>query len=154
MKNIHDLLLESLKSYNWELIYDDDFLVKYVFEDISGNEYLVEFKNDYETVNGKKSLSNQYEGLFFLKNDDGYSVSSIVNVNPYRTIKTVLGDIMNDFISRKSWVKAIRMEGLAKDYEKDFITQRTKLYLRFLTRNPIKNFKLVNYGNRIKLIRQ
>jgi hypothetical protein len=80
-------------------------------------------------------------------------VSKIVNANPYRTLETVLGEILPDFIKRKSWVTTIRIEGLSKDLEKNFISQRTRLYVRYLSRNPIPNFKLETNGNTIKLIK-
>lgn len=143
--------LKSVESYKWEFISDDNFIVKYSFLDSMDNEYLVEFKNDYDTVGDRKVLSKQYELLYFVKDDDNYNVRKIVNVNPYRTLKTILDDILNDFLKRKSWISSIRMQGLDKDFEKDFITQRTKLYVRYLQRNPIPNFELKQYGNTLKL---
>lgn len=151
LKSLYELLLEAVESYKWEFISDDDFIVKYSFLDSMGNEYLVEFKNDYDTVNDKKVLSKQYELVYFVKDNDNYNVRKIVNVNPYRTLKTILNDILNDFLKRKSWINSIRMQGLGKDFEKDYITQRTKLYIRYLQRNPIPNFELKQYGNTLKL---
>lgn len=151
LKSIYNILIESVEPYQWKFISDSDYVVKYSFEDINGNEYLVEFKNDYEKIGDRKILSNQYELVYFVKDDNDYNVRKIVNVNPYRTLKTILNDILNDFLKRKSWINSIRMQGLGKDFEKDYITQRTKLYVRYLQRNPIPNFELKQYGNTLKL---
>jgi hypothetical protein len=144
-------IYESIESYKWEFISDNDFLVKYTFTDLSGNEYLVEFKNDYDKVGDKKILSKQYEISYFVKDGENYNVKKIVNVNPYRTLKTILDEILIDFLNRKPWINSIRIEGLRKDSERDFITKRTKLYMRYLERNPVSGFTLKQIGNTIKL---
>ena len=46
MKHLNSIyiLLEAVDAYNWELISDESNKVKYNFEDLQGNQYLVEFK--------------------------------------------------------------------------------------------------------------
>lgn len=141
--------LEEVKSYSYELISDDPKLVKYGFVDIESNNYLVEFKN----ISNSKSLGTTYELVYFVEDETGYSVSKIVNVNIYSVLQTIFKDILTDFISRFSWAKSIFFIGLAKDREKNFITLRTKIYMRYLTRNPVSGFRVSQVGNTIRLNR-
>ena len=148
LSSIYDLLLEGVESYTFELVSDNPKMVKYSFEDIVGNKYLVEFKNIPILRTG--DLSTTYELLYFVLNDDHYSVSKVVNVNPYRVLKTVFGDILNDFTNRFR-VKTIYFVGLAKEREREYISSRTKMYVRYLTMNPIPGYRLQNAVNSIKL---
>jgi len=148
---ISNLLMESIESYQWELISDTDTITQYNFYDLVDNKYLVQFKS---LPGLKGGLSTSWELTYFVKSDDGsYSVSKLVNVNPYRTLKTVFGDILNDFIKIKSWVKIISLEGLSKEREREYISQRTKMYVRYLERNPISGYRLSHYNNNISLIK-
>ena len=148
LSSIYDLLLEGVESYAFELVSDNPKMVKYSFEDVVGNRYLVEFKNIPILRTG--DLSTTYELLYFVLNDDHYSVSKVVNVNPYRVLKTVFGDILNDFTNRFR-VKTIYFVGLAKEREREYISSRTKMYVRYLTMNPIPGYRLQNAVNSIKL---
>lgn len=148
LSSIYDLLLEGVESYTFELVSDNPKMVKYSFEDIVGNKYLVEFKNIPILRTG--DLSKTFELLYFVLNDDHYSVSKVVNVNPYRVLKTVFGDILNDFTNRFR-VKTIYFVGLAKEREREYISSRTKMYVRYLTMNPIPGYRLQNAVNSIKL---
>jgi hypothetical protein len=148
MKHINNykLFLES-KSYSNSLIKDDNFYVDYTFEDDLGNRFLVQFKN---ITIGKGHLSKEYTMSYFVWDDDiqDWSVSKLVESNPWRILSTVLGDITNDFLKRKSFIcNKLQFEGLAKENEKGYMTQRTKMYLRHLENNPIPNFRMSNYGN-------
>lgn len=148
MKHIHNynLFLES-KSYPNSLIKDDNFYVDYTFEDDLGNRFLVQFKN----INiGKGNLSKEYTMSYFVWDNEteDWSVSKLAESSPWKIVSTVLGDIINDFLKRKSFIcNKLQFEGLAKENEKNYMTQRTKMYLRYLTNNPIPNFKMTNYGN-------
>ena len=151
LSSIYDLLLEGVESYPFELESNNAKMIKYSFEDVVGNRYLVEFKNIPILRTG--DLSTTYELLYFVLNDDHYSVSKVVNVNPYRVLKTVFGDILNDFTNRFSWVKTIYFVGLAKEREREYISSRTKMYVRYLNMNPVPGYKLQNAGNSIQLIK-
>jgi hypothetical protein len=151
LKNIHNFILESVKSYDFEIISSDPFLFKYSFNDIVGNKYLVEFKNI--PIQKVDKLSNVYELLYYVEDEGSYTVYKLVNVNPYKTLKTVFGDILNDFSNRCPWVKEIFFVGLAKEKEKDYITSRTKVYKRYLDMNPPKGFRVRQGGNAIQLRR-
>lgn len=149
LSSIYDLLLESIESYEFQLLSDDPMLFKYSFIDAVGNKYLVELKN--KPVGKVGILSNIYELVYFVEDKGEYSVSKIVNVNPYRVLQTVFGDILNDFISRCSWAKTIYFIGLSKDRERDYVSSRTRVYMRYLTMNPVPGFNLQVAGNEIKL---
>jgi len=157
--NIYDMkhlisykIFESIDSYNWKIVSNGDKCSKYEFIDEMNNKYLVEFKN----IPHGKLLGNSYELVYYVydENINKYSVSKVVNnVSPFRTVKTVLSDILRDFISKNSWVKKIVIHGLSKEIEKNEISQRTMLYLRHLRNNPIIGYRLQHHLNTINLIK-
>jgi hypothetical protein len=152
LKSIWDKLLESYTGYDWEFVSTSDNKVKYRFTDVEDNEYLVEFKS-LPSIR-KDTLSTEWELTYFVHSNDHYSVSKLTGVNPYKICYTVLTDILIDFTKRYSWVKKIHIHGLSKDRERGYISQRTKIYIRHLERNPIPGYKLLpNYGNRINLVK-
>ena len=59
--------------------------------------------------------------------------------------------ILNDFIIRFSWIKTIYFIGLAKESEREYISSRTKMYVRYLTTNPVPGYRLKFNGNKIEL---
>lgn len=152
LNSILNFIFENVKSYEFELISNDTKMFKYTFEDVIGNKYLVEFKNI--PVNKKSSLSNVYELLYYVYSDGYYTVSKIVNVNPYRVLQTVFGDILNDFIKKCPWATNIYFIGLGKDREKEFVTSRTKIYSRYLDMNPPVGFIVKQSGNTIQLTKK
>lgn len=150
INSIYEFLIESVQSYNWEFISDDGKKIKYKFNDLVNNLYLVEFKK----ITSRNSV-NEYELTYYVYDNDKnyYNVSKLTNVNPYRILKTIFSEILTDFINRNPLTKNIKMEGLSKDYERNYISQRTKMYVRYLERNPINGYKLETFGNRINLIK-
>ena len=150
LEHFYQFLCEEVQSYQFE-IDSNPFLFTYKFVDIIGNKYLVEFKNIPVSKEGE--LSNVYELLYFVEDEGSYSVSKIVNVNPYRVLQTVFGDILNDFTKRCSWSKEIFFVGLAKDTEREYVASRTKIYKRYLDMNPPKGFSVRQGGNSIQLRR-
>ncbi len=151
LSNFYQFISEEVQSYQFNLESDDPFMFKYTFEDVVGNRYLVEFKNIPIIKTGQ--LSNVYELLYYVEDDGSYSVSKIVNVNPYRILQTVFGDILNDFTTRCPLAKEIFFVGLGKDREKQFVTSRTRIYKRYLDMNPPKRFLVKQAGNAIQLRR-
>lgn len=144
---------ESLSFKNTvKILRDDNFHVDYEFEDHLGNKFLVQFKNI--THNGR--LSKEYTFSYFVwdVDNDNWSVSKEIDSNPYRIVRTVLGDILNDFINRKRWCGRIYFEGLSKESQREYISQRSKFYLRFLEQNPVNGFNMANYGNKFILTRK
>lgn len=154
MKNITSFtkfINEKVDSYQFNIESDDPFMYKYTFIDVEGNKYLVEFKNI--PVNKIGKLSTVYELLYYVEDEGQYSVYKVVNVNPYRVLETVFGDILNDFTKRCKWSKQIFFVGLAKDLEKDYVTSRTKIYKRYLDMNPPVGFTVKQAGNAIQMTR-
>lgn len=152
LKSIKDVMNESIEGYSFYIESNDDLNVKYRFDDLDGNKYLVKFKND-STGPNKSILGTSYELSYFVWDNDinGWSISKIVNSgNVYTTLKTIFGKILNDFLKSRSWVKSIWFIGLAKE---DDISQsqRSRIYLRHLKNNPIPGFDVNSLGNRIVL---
>jgi len=101
-------------------------------------------------------MGSSYELTYFVWDEEieDWSIDKIVNSNVFRVMKTIFGEIVPLFLSEKSWINLLRFEGLAKENENRFvITQRTKLYLRYLSNNPIEGYKMENNGNKINLIK-
>lgn len=148
------LITNKIEYYLVEKESDDNFVIKYQFSDIYDNKYLVQFKNDTNGP-GKSRLGISYELTYFVWDNDlnDWSINKIINTNIYILMNTIFGKIVTSFLRERNWVRKVRFEGLAKETERDFITQRTKLYVRHLTNNPIEEYKLENYGNRINLVK-
>jgi hypothetical protein len=155
LKNFIDMVIEGIESYKVKLLPGDEFTVKYVFTDVDGNEYLAQFKNDSFGTKSNAKLGTSYELTYFVWDEEleDWSVSKIVNSNIFRLIKTIFGEIVPSFLRDNPWVKVLRFEGLAKEKERSFITQRTKLYVRYLSNNQIDGYKMENYGNRVNLVK-
>lgn len=151
LSHFFQFLTEEVQSYHFELESDDPFLIKYKFEDVIGNKYLVEFKNI--PIKKIDELSHVYELLYYVEDEGSYTAYKIVNVNPYRVLQTVFGDILNDFAKRCHWAKEIFFVGLAKETEKEYVTSRTKIYKRYLDTNPPEGFSVRQGGNAIQLRR-
>jgi len=138
---------ESNSFSDFNITKDDNYYVEYTFNDNKGNRFLVQFKN---IIIGKNTLSKEYTMSYFVWDSEinNWSVSKLINSSPYKIVSMVLGKILNDFVVRKSFLcNKVQFEGLAKENERDYMTQRTKIYLRYLGNNPVPNFKMTNYGN-------
>lgn len=158
LKSIKDIN-ESINSYSFDVESNDDLNVKYRFTDLDGNKYLVQFKNDSVGPKNKPVLGTSYELAWFVWDNEinDWSVSKVVNSvkgNVYSTLKTIFDKILNYFLESRSWIKSIWFEGLSKNQETSYQSQRTRVYLRYLRNNPIEGFDAQNFGNnRITLIR-
>jgi len=156
LKNFITMVIEGIESYKVNIFTNSDFITKYVFSDLEGNEYLVQLKNDVVGPKNNPIIGSSYELTYFVWDEEigDWSIDKIVNSNVFRVMKTIFGEIVPLFLNEKSWVNLLRFEGLAKENENKFaITQRTKLYLRYLSNNPIEGYKMENSGNRINLIK-
>lgn len=142
--------------YESKVLPCDDFSVKYGFKDVDGNEYMVLFKNDTRGPNGSE-LGSSYELTYFVWDLEigEWSISKIVNSNIFRLTNTVFGEILSSFLKTKTWVKMVRIEGLRKEGEGEFdITKRTRLYSRYLKRNPVEGYDMQISGNKIALTKK
>lgn len=135
-----------------KVIRDNDFYVDYEFVDLLDNRFLVQFKN---ITRGNK-LTKEYTFSYFVWDQDieNWSVTKEVGSNPFRIVKTVLGYILNDFTNRKLWCSRIYFEGLSSEREREYVSRRSKMYLRFLEKNPLNGWSMSNYGNKFILTRK
>lgn len=131
-----------------------EFVESYPFEE-AGNiqrTYYYFFSdgiNDFRVEIDRKPEC-EVEILYRVKVDNSWSFE-VVPTNIYKVMKTIFTDILNDFISKNDWCQMITIKGLGKDVESESITKRTKIYYRYLQRNPIKGWQLDKYGNEIYL---
>lgn len=148
------MVRDGIETYYVESeVNENDYLVKYEFNDNDGNRFMVQFKNDTVGPQFKPMLGNSYELTWYVWDVNDWSVTKIVNGNIFSILYTVFGNILEEFLSKRPWVTSIRFEGIEKENEKEILTQRTKFYLRHLRKNPLNGFRLENWGNKILLIK-
>ena len=131
-----------------------EFVESYPFEEggkISGTYYYFfsDGANQFR-VEIDRHPENEVEIRYLVKDDDKWTFKE-VKTNIFRITETVIGKILIDFLERNDWVDSVKIVGLGKTTEKEPITQRTKLYWRYLSRNPIPGWELDKYGNEIYL---
>lgn len=150
MKKIknYKLFKESINSFkdSIKLNQNSKYKTEYLFNDDLNNIFLVSFEE-------KSSNNHKVSYYTWDKNINDWSVSKMVKSNPWKIIKTIFNHILEEFLSIKPDCKRIEFEGLSKEVEKDYISQRTKVYRRFLERNTPKYFTIKSYGNIIILER-
>jgi len=169
-----DLCYDSL------VVDEKDTNVKYEFVDDFGNKFLVVFKNDTIGPEFSKRVGDSWEVIYLVEvdesevtvdtdgsfillnnhsakinkwNDRFWSIEKIVPTNIYKVVATVLGDITTNFLSNRPETRMLRLEGLSKNGESG-LTKRTKLYKRFLDRNPIDGYSVEDKGNRIFIVKK
>jgi hypothetical protein len=148
------MIRDGIETYYVESeVNENDYVVKYEFNDNYDNRFMVQFKNDTVGPKSKPMLGNSYELTWYVWDVNNWSVTKIVNGNTFSILYTIFGDILNKFLSKRTWVTSIRFEGIEKEKEKEIVTQRTRFYLRHLRNNPISGFRLENWGNKILLIK-
>ena len=113
----------------------------YYFNDEFGNEFLVEFKK----INNK-----EVEAIYLTKDNDEWNYKE-VETNIFKLTRTILSNILPDYLKNNNWINTVLMKGLSKKVEKDYISKRTKWYLRWLKNNPIEGWKVESFGNKIYL---
>ena len=117
--------------------------VTFEFSDTFENVYEIEYR-----IKGKKS-----ELLWYINIDNQLYVNKLSNsYEAIKIFKTVLASI-EEFINIRSEIKEITFEGVAKEREKEYLTQRSKFYAWYLKRHPLENWKLENHINKFKLIK-
>jgi hypothetical protein len=139
MKHIKSIF-ESIESFPFENGGHDGATYYYFFSD-GQNEFRVEIDRKPE---------GEVEILYRVKEGDEWTFK-VVQTNIFRLLKTIFGGIIPDFISKNDWCQMITIKGLGKGTESDAITQRTKVYYRYLQNNPIEGWELDKYGNEIYL---
>lgn len=115
----------------------------YLFEDDNLNDYWVEFI---------KTGSGKYEMKFYSQEPTfgEWSLYVLTGSNIYRVLETIFGEIVTSFLNETK-PKELFIQGLGRDKEREFVTSRTKVYNRYLERNPINGYKTTLIGNNIYL---
>ena len=152
--------------YDFSVVDKKDTNVKYEFVDDFGNKFLVVFKNDTVGPAFSKRVGDSWEVIYLVEVDSTdnsvkktewggrfWSIEKVVSTNIYKVVATVLGDITTNFLSNRPETRMLRLEGLSKDGESG-LTKRTKLYKRFLDRNPIDGYSVEDKGNRIFIVKK
>ena len=126
----------------------------YPFKDggLDGTTYYYYFsdgQNDFRVEIDRKS-QDEAEVVYRVKTGDNWTFE-LVPTNIFSLLKTIFNGIISDFISKNYWCSEITIKGLGKGNESDAITQRTKVYYRYLQNNPIEGWELDRYGNEIYL---
>lgn len=130
-------LFESSYEYNIDSNYS-------LFKDDYNNEFKVEFK---------KLDDDFIEVIYLVKDNEGNWTYNEVETNIFRVTRTIIGEILPEYLNKNDWIDVVLIKGLSKETEKDFISKRTKWYLRFLENNPIKGWTKERDGNSIYLFR-
>jgi hypothetical protein len=126
----------------------------YPFEDggLEGATYYYYFsdrQNDFRVEIDRKP-QGEVEVVYRVKTGDNWTFE-LVPTNIFSLLKTIFNGIIPDFISKNDWCSEITIKGLGKGNESGAITQRTKVYYRYLQNNPIEGWELDRYGNEIYL---
>jgi hypothetical protein len=134
-------IFESVQSYDFTYEGQEGTSWVYLLKDEFENQFKVEISRRPE---------NEVELIYLVKSGDNWTYKE-VKTNIWKLTETIIGKILNDFLNRNDWVESVKIVGLGKNTEKDAITQRTKLYWRYLSNNPIQGWELDKYGNEIYL---
>jgi hypothetical protein len=111
--------------------------------------YFSDGQNDFR-VEIDRNPQGEAEVVYRVKTGDNWTFE-LVPTNIFSLLKTIFNGIISDFISKNDWCSEITIKGLGKGNESDAITQRTKVYYRYLQNNPIEGWELDRYGNEIYL---
>ena len=139
MKHLKSIF-ESIESYPFENGSLEGDTYYYFFSD-GQNEFRVEID---------RNSQNEVDLVYRVKNDNEWTFK-VVQTNIFSLLKTIFGGIIPNFISKNEWCQMITIKGLGKGTEKEPIHQRTKVYYRYLQKNPIEGWELDRYGNEIYL---
>ena len=133
-------IFESIESYSFEYGGLKGATYYYYFTD-GQNEFRVEID---------RRPQGEAEVVYRVKESEDWTFK-VVQTNIFSLLKTIFSDIISDFISKNDWCSEVTIKGLGKGTESDAITQRTKIYYRYLQNNPIEGWELDRYGNEIYL---
>jgi hypothetical protein len=134
-------LFEAVECYKYVLNKTTDDITVYNFTD-GTYKFRVEFDKNIE--------DGESEIQWFVWNGEKWTFDE-VPTNIYSLTKTILGNILPEFLKNNDWCTSMLIRGHAKGKEKSEVTQRTMTYLRYLNGNPIPGWSLDSYINEIYL---
>ena len=140
LSHFFEFLTEEVQFYNFE----DGGL-----EGATYHYYFSDGQNDFR-VEIDRRPQGAAELVYRVKTNDRWTFE-LVQTNIFSLLKTIFSGILPDFISKNDWCSEITIKGLGKENESDAITQRTKVYYRYLQSNPIEGWEIDRYGNEIYL---
>ena len=135
-------LFESIEPYKFQYIGKERASYIYKFSD-GINEFRVEID---------RLPDGEAELRYLVKDGESWSFKE-VKTNIFKVCETVFGVILRDFINKNEWCSMIVINGLGKESEKESYTQRTKVYWRYLSNNPINGWSIDKYNNEIYIDR-
>lgn len=143
MKHLKSIF-ESIESFPFQ-----DGGSQFLFPKSTYYYYFSDGKNDFR-VEIDRNDQGEAELVYRVKRNDEWAFE-LVKTNIFKLLKTIFSGILPDFINKNDWCQMIIIKGLGKESETDAITQRTKIYYRYLQHNPIEGWKLDRYENEIYL---
>jgi len=135
-------LFENVEPYLYEYSGQEGASYIYYFSD-GDNNFRVEIDRYPE---------NECE-VRYLVEEDGKWTFNEVKTNIWKICETIFGRIIPDFLNKNEWCNTIIIKGLGKSNENSELTQRTKVYWRYLSNNPISEFSIDRYRNEIYIDR-
>lgn len=144
--------MKFIKTYK---IFESSQPYNFTYTGKEGNQYIYYFNDEYENqfrVEFDHLPENESELRYLVKDNDKWSYKEVPS-NIFRITETLFGNILPHFIENNDWCQSIIIKGLASSKEKEEVTKRTKVYLRYLQNNPIKGWSLDRYINEIYLDR-
>ena len=139
MKHLKSIF-ESIESYKFEYGGLEGATYYYYFSD-GQNDFRVEID---------RKPQDEAELVYRVKRNDEWTFE-LVKTNIFSLLKTIFSGVLPDFINNNDWCQMIIIKGLGKESESNDITQRTKIYYRYLQNNPIEDWQLDRYKNEIYL---
>ncbi len=82
-----------------------------------------------------------WELMYYIWDGNNWSVSKTSTSSPYKIVDRVFGYCLNDFIVKKK-PKKILIKGLPKDRQREYVSPRTKLYVRYLRLNVPRGMRM------------
>jgi len=134
------------EGYSFTKKYNKSNVVIYLFKDEFNNSFKTSFTPYINLDDNEYDSSYELDWEVFNKSKRKWTYD-IVSTNIYKLLSTILGDILNDFISKNINCDVIAITGHPeKDENGNLIeNRRFKVYNRYLTNYPIKGwFKTID----------
>jgi hypothetical protein len=90
LKNFYFMIKESVETYDIKSeVNENNFVIKYEFNDDDGNRFMVQFKNDTIGPKSKPMLGNSYELTWYVWDNEieNWSFTKVVNSNVWKILQ-------------------------------------------------------------------